>query len=142
MTSQYDAVVSTSNGDEKAVTWNVSGNTSEGTTIDENGLLTVAEDEAAATLTITATSVRDNTKSASMEVAVTKYVGPLPLTFVEASADGSAYEHKTMVADGDPATKWCAMDETGWAVVRTDEPVTIDRWGVLLGGRKNRGMAL
>ena len=133
MTSQYDAVVSTSNGDEKAVTWNVSGNTSEGTTIDENGLLTVAEDEAAATLTVTATSVRDNTKSASMEVAVTKYVGPLPLTFVEASADGSAYEHKTMVADGDPATKWCAMDETGWAVVRTDKPVTIDRWGVILG---------
>ena len=132
-TSQFTAEVTTSNGVEKAVTWSVSGNTSTETTIDENGVLSVASDEAATELTVTATSVRDPQKSASMTVSAVKYVGPLQLSFVEASADGSYNEHKTMIVDEDKSTKWCAMDETGWAVVSTNKPVTIDKWGVVLG---------
>ncbi len=132
-TSQFAAEVFTSNGTEKAVTWSVSGNTSAETTIDENGVLSVASDETATELTVTATSVRDPQKSASMTVSAVKYVGPLQLSFVEASADGSYSEHKTMIVDEDKSTKWCAMDETGWAVVRTNKPVTIDKWGVVLG---------
>ena len=132
-TSQFDAEVSTSNGVEKAVTWKVSGNTSAETVIDENGVLTVASDETAKELVVTAVSVRDPQKSASMTVSAVKYVGPLQIGLVEASTDGSSHEHKTMIADEDKSTKWCAMDETGWAVVRTDKPVTIDKWGVVLG---------
>jgi len=53
-----------------AVTWTVTGNISTGTTI-VDGLLTVGDDESATTLTVTATSVFDNTKSGTATVTVT-----------------------------------------------------------------------
>ena len=63
-----------------AVTWSVSNNTSKATSISQEGVLTVGEDEKAATLIVTATSVADPTKSASVNVKVegsdnTKVVG-------------------------------------------------------------------
>ena len=53
-----------------AVTWSVSNNTSKATSISQEGVLTVGEDEKAATLIVTATSVADPTKSASVNVKV------------------------------------------------------------------------
>ena len=53
-----------------AVTWTLSGNTSTATTINTNGLLTVAADETATTFTVTATSVIDITKKASSTITV------------------------------------------------------------------------
>ena len=63
-----------------AVTWSVSNNTSKATSISQEGVLTVGEDEKAATLIVTATSVADPTKSASVNVKIegsdnTKVVG-------------------------------------------------------------------
>ena len=63
-----------------AVTWSVSNNTSKATSISQEGVLTVGEDEKAATLIVTATSVADPAKSASVNVKVegsdnTKVVG-------------------------------------------------------------------
>ena len=63
-----------------AVTWSVSNNTSKATSISQEGVLTVGEDEKAATLIVTAMSVADPTKSASVNVKVegsdnTKVVG-------------------------------------------------------------------
>ena len=51
-----------------AVIWSISGANKSGTTIDENGVLTVAADETTTSITVTATSVYDNTKSASATV--------------------------------------------------------------------------
>gem|GEM_PF-2341039 len=53
-----------------AVTWSVSNNTSKATSISQEGVLTVGEDEKAATLIVTATSVADPAKSASVNVKV------------------------------------------------------------------------
>ena len=53
------------------VTWSVQGHESDSTSIDENGKLTIGEDESAKTLTVKATSTVDSSKSASATVTVT-----------------------------------------------------------------------
>ena len=70
-TQQFTATVSGTNSPAQTVTWAVSGKNSTGTTISADGLLTVAADETAATLTVTATSTVDNTKSGTATVTVT-----------------------------------------------------------------------
>ncbi len=55
----------------KEVTWSVEGGNS-GTTIDANGELTVAADETAATLTVTATSTADTTKKGTAIITVSE----------------------------------------------------------------------
>jgi uncharacterized protein YjdB len=69
-TQQFTADVATTYGADAAVTWSVSGGVNM-TGITAAGLLSVATGETAATLTVTATSVFDNTKSASVTVTVT-----------------------------------------------------------------------
>jgi hypothetical protein len=69
------------------ITWSVTGNVSTGTAIDPDGVLSVASDETAASLTITAVSSTDETKSGSLAVAVPAPVEGKPAWFV--SADGN-----------------------------------------------------
>lgn len=60
-------------GDEaisKAVTWTIKGNKSKKTVISIDGILTVAEDEAAKSITVTATSQTDTTKYGQAVVTV------------------------------------------------------------------------
>jgi len=66
---QFWAVVSGSNNPSQRVDWAVSPITS-GTFITESGLLTISPTETADTLTVTATSVVDRTKSGSEKVPV------------------------------------------------------------------------
>lgn len=71
-TAQYQANVYGSGDYDTAVTWSMSGlDTASGTSIDENGLLTVAENETASWVTIRATSVQDPTISGALTVTVT-----------------------------------------------------------------------
>ena len=70
-TQQFTATVIGTGDVNQEVTWTVSGSNA-GTTISENGLLTVATDETAATLTVTATAVGDKTKYATATVTVTQ----------------------------------------------------------------------
>ena len=83
-TRQFSATVNVSGGASTAVEWTVSGNESAETTISEEGLLTIAENEPAGTLTVTATSILDNTKSGFATVTVptvtTVTVTPNPAT--------------------------------------------------------------
>ena len=79
-TLKFNATVSGTGDYNKGVTWSVSGNNSTGTTIN-GGLLTVAADETAASLTVTATSVGDNTKSGTATVTVTQ-AAPEPNIYV------------------------------------------------------------
>lgn len=65
---QLNAVVDASGFANKAVTWSSS---SELTTVSPSGLVTIGGTETASTVTITATSVFDNTKSGSSVITVT-----------------------------------------------------------------------
>lgn len=76
MTQQFGASVQGTNHPAQTVTWAVSGNAKIGTSISGGGLLTVADDETASTLTVTATSTVDGTKSGVATVTVTS----LPVT--------------------------------------------------------------
>ena len=69
-TQQFNATVSGTGDYDQTVTWTVEGAVSDGTTIDQNGLLTVAADETATTLTVTATSNGDSTKIGTATVTV------------------------------------------------------------------------
>jgi endo-1,4-beta-xylanase len=66
-TQQFRATVTGTKNPAQAVTWEVSGNS----TISADGLLTVAADETADTLTVTATSTADTSKSGTATVTVT-----------------------------------------------------------------------
>ena len=68
-TQQFSATVTGTNSPAQTVTWSVTGGKT-GTSI-TSGLLTVASDETAATLTVTATSTVDAAKSGTATVTVT-----------------------------------------------------------------------
>ena len=93
-TQQFTATVSGEGSIDESVTWSLSGNSSYDTTISADGLLSVAADETASTLTVTATAKGDSTKRASATVTVT--TAP-PATEVKAiagyggSVDASTY---------------------------------------------------
>ncbi|MDR1023294.1 MAG: cellulase family glycosylhydrolase, partial [Prevotellaceae bacterium] len=69
-TSPYSATVSGSSGPPQAVTWTLGGDSSPATAISDAGLLTIATDELSTKLRVTATSVYDPTKSASLTVTL------------------------------------------------------------------------
>lgn len=64
------ANVVTTNFAPKSVTWTITGNTSQDTHIDIYGNLFVAEDETGTTITVTATSTFDNTKTGASAITV------------------------------------------------------------------------
>jgi hypothetical protein len=68
-TQQFSSIVTVTGNAAQTVTWSVEGNSSTSTTISATGLLTVAADETAATLTVRATSTVDNTKSGTATVS-------------------------------------------------------------------------
>ena len=67
---QFSATVSGTNNPAQTVTWSVYGGGA-GTSIDSDGELTIAADETAGTLTVTATSTVNTLKSGSATVTVT-----------------------------------------------------------------------
>jgi len=69
-TAQFNATVTGTNNPAQTVTWSVSGRNSTATFISASGLLTVAPNETATTLTVTATSTVDATKSGTATVTV------------------------------------------------------------------------
>ena len=71
-TVQFSATVSGTGGFSQEVTWSVSGGVSAGTSISANGLLTVAADETATSLTVTATASGDSGIYGTATVTVTQ----------------------------------------------------------------------
>ena len=67
------------------VIWSVAGANSLATVIDENGKLTVGDDETATSLTVTATSVADPSKSSSVTVTTreTEYINKIEINYNE-----------------------------------------------------------
>ena len=68
---QLNASVVTTGYAPQDVKWSVSGNASTGTTVDCNGLVHIAADESAETITVTATSCYDNGKSDTATITLT-----------------------------------------------------------------------
>ncbi len=75
----FAVTLSGTNYPTQETAWTVTGNLSPGTTVNSGGWLNVAGDEPSGTLTVTATSVADNTKSALAQVTVT-HVDPFDVT--------------------------------------------------------------
>jgi hypothetical protein len=71
-TRQFAAAVAGTGSFSTAVAWTVGGRRSAQTTISESGLLSVAANESAATLTVTAASLADSALSGSATVTVTE----------------------------------------------------------------------
>lgn len=67
---QLVATVVTSGFAKKAVKWSISGNTASGTTITESGMLHISANETAETITVTATSVADETKTGTATITI------------------------------------------------------------------------
>ena len=88
-TVQFSASVIGTGGYDDSVTWSVRGGESDGTSISANGLLTVAADETAESLTVMATASGDSSKSASATVTVTP---PASVTGVIVSPAGATVE--------------------------------------------------
>ncbi len=75
-TKQFTAAVTGTNSPAKTVKWKVTGAKKSGTKISANGLLTIAANETATKLTITATSTINSAKSGSTTVTVAKAKTP------------------------------------------------------------------
>jgi len=69
-TQQFSATITGTNNPDPAVIWIVTNNTSGKTTIGEDGVLTVGDDESITPLIVTATSKTDTSKKGSATVAV------------------------------------------------------------------------
>ncbi len=87
-TAQFTATVKNFSKTNE-VTWSVTGQKAEGTKIDENGLLTIAEEETASSITVTATSVEDSSASGSSRPSV------IPTYGLKADAD-KVYKGETV----------------------------------------------
>lgn len=107
-TMQFTATVMGENDPSQTVNWIVTGGI-EGTSIDENGLLSVALAETAESLTVSAISVIDNTKSSTASVTVTStspvFDVPEDIIAEATSPEGAVVEFQTLIAkdlvDGD-----------------------------------------
>ena len=86
-TQEFTATVNAPEGTDTAVVWTVEGNVSENTKVSENGVLTVASDETAETLTVKATSKADDRVAKTATVTVEKVVTTVDKVTVAPSAD-------------------------------------------------------
>ena len=86
-TQEFTATVTAPEGTDTAVVWTVEGNLSENTKVSENGVLTVAADETAETLTVKATSKADDRVNKTASVTVEKVVTKVEKVTVAPSAD-------------------------------------------------------
>jgi hypothetical protein len=128
-TQQFTAAVEVTGGASNAVTWSVAGGVNM-TGITADGLLTVAAGETAATLTVTATSVFDPTKSASTTVTVTETATAVEKT--SGSAALSVYPNPTtgvVYVENDVRGEVTLYDVSGKLLLRATGSATVDLSG-------------
>ena len=127
-TQQFTATVRGTEDYDKSVTWSVTGNESEKTTI-ENGVLTVAANETAATLTVTATANGDKTQSGIATVTVTQ---PATITGVTVTPDTAIVEAgKTQQFTATVIGTGNVSKEVTWSVSGSNAGTTISTTGLL-----------
>ncbi len=133
-TVQFTGETEGNNIEDKSVTWTITGNASENTTISEEGLLTIAEDETAEEITVTATSKFDNTKSESAVVKIVKELVPegttitiTPSTAIVKVGDTKEFKAEVNAELENKAVVWSVEGNTS-------ENTTISNDGVLTIG--------
>jgi len=82
---QFTATVSGTNNPPQDVTWAITGNNSNSTSISQSGLLTIAADETAGSITVTATSTVNDAIYGSLTVTI-QSSQPISITVPEAAA--------------------------------------------------------
>ena len=128
----YTATVTGSDYVNKNVTWKISGNTSEDTTIDENGKLVMAINENAAKITVTATSLFDAAKSGSLDV-IPERISNITVTGEDTVYPGRSYSYQATVTttNDDVVTQ----KDVVWSITGNEDASTqITQDGVLTIG--------
>ena len=134
VSQKFTATVTGEGDPTQAVTWTLSGNQSSKTTIKADGTLKISVEETAETLTVTATSKLDETKSATATVTVTDKVVEPNITVtvapetLEVTADPGQKGQFTAIVEG-------AEDQTVvWTISgNTDENTLIENGQLFLG---------
>ena len=127
-TQQFTAEVEGTGDVSQKVTWSVSGNESDDTTI-ENGLLTVATGETAETLTVTATAKGDGTTYGTAKVTVTQPATITGVTVTPATATVEA--GKTQQFNAKVEGTGDVRQEVTWSVSGSNAGTTISTTGLL-----------
>ncbi len=109
---QLSAQVEGGGNADKTVAWSVTGALSEGTSIDENGLLTVAAGEKAAALTVTALNSYSGLSDSATVTVTKKLLLPAP-TGLQLSLPDKASRNSL-----DAAASWDAVDEAASYLVQ------------------------
>ncbi|MDR1440640.1 MAG: glycosyl hydrolase 53 family protein [Clostridiales bacterium] len=109
---------------QQDVLWEVVGATSVGTAITQRGRLLVGEDEAAASLTVRATSALDAAKSASVDVAVTDPPPPIVTGVQITPASATLSPGSTLSLSAAVLGDNINIQSVAWAVEGNSDPGT------------------
>ena len=124
-TKQFTATVTGTGYYNKSVVWTVSGNESTGTFISSNGVLNIATDETATTLTVKATAVGNSYKSATAKVTVTQPATITGVTVIPATATVEAGKTRQFTAEVEGTGNF--SDKVTWSVEGNEsEKTTIE----------------
>lgn len=125
--------------DSTTITWKVEDAKSANTKINADGVLTVAADETAVSITIRAISKDNPLISATKAVTITAKPG-IPegcvsanATVLGASGNGNTGETTDKALDADESTKWCTDGKTGWLAIDLGKEYSINRWRTVQG---------
>jgi len=134
----FSALVTTTNGADETVTWTIANRMSAGTTISEDGILTVATDETAITLTVTATSAVNTSVFGTATVTVTAVpttvesvelnLSYLSITWAGQATDQSSIQqfYATVHGTGDPPqTVTWALSGSSYATLTQEGLLTV-----------------
>lgn len=136
----FTASIKYTPADSTMITWKVEDAKSTGTKISADGVLTVAADETAVSVTVRAISKDNPLISSTMTVTITAKPG-IPegcvsanTTILGASGNGNAGETVDKALDTDEATKWCVPSaKTGWLAIDLGKEYSINRWRTVQG---------
>ena len=138
-TRQFTAEVAVTGNASQAVNWSVSGHQSAGTSISQDGLLTVGVDETATTLMVTAVSQVDSLKKSSAIVTVTASTPTPPTDAVNSvtvnPASATVEQGETRQFTAEVAVTGNASQAVNWSVSgHQSAGTTISQGGLLTVG--------
>ena len=129
---QFTADVEVQGDASAEITWTITGNISAGTGIDEHGILTVATDETAESLTVRATSVYDGTTAGSVTMDVVDPPAVISITVLPSITDvtkGTTQQFTATVS-----VQGGASDEVIWTVMPATFYSSMNQSGLLTVG--------
>ncbi|HEX3037642.1 MAG TPA: discoidin domain-containing protein [Oscillospiraceae bacterium] len=126
--------------DSTMITWKVEDAKSANTKINADGVLSVAADETAVSVTVRAISKENPLISSTKTVTINVKPG-IPegcvsanTTVLGASGNGNAGETVDKALDADETTKWCVSSaKTGWLAIDLGKEYSINRWRTVQG---------